>query len=90
MEKYIESITALEIEITGTQIRVWRQEPWFSEQTSENTKKELDLALTQHLKKKGKMGRKEIADFLFMIDRVNAVEVKNADGSGIVLYKDWP
>lgn len=34
--------------------------------------------------------KKELADVLIKFEGVNAVEVLDASGNGIVVYKDWP
>lgn len=90
--KYIESITQLEVWNTGLRIRVWRQENDLSPDTLLQTEAELQDALIQgiSLSVVNRRNREVIANILFEIDRVNAVEVKNDAGNGVVMYKDWP
>jgi hypothetical protein len=86
MNKYIESITQIETALPNYIIRVWRQENDYTQAIEETTQQEIEKVL------KGvpwPLTRKQIADALFEIDRVNAVEVK-LQGNGVVMYKNWP
>jgi len=68
-------------------IRVWRQEPLDYQQSVRNV----------DLRERAMNACVEVGGDAFFIameimglDRVNAVEVLDADGNGEVLYKDWP
>ena len=91
MNKYIESITSITISVSGLEVRVWREEVDYKEETEMRTHQELLDALLG-LKSLSRIAwdRKAIADVFFEVDRVNAVEVKNKSGDGVVLYKNWP
>lgn len=70
----------------GRVIRCWRQEdsPDFDVEDNQvaiyNALQGTSPTLTDH----------EIALTVLQLDRVNAVEVLNRFGCGVVLYKNWP
>jgi hypothetical protein len=62
-------------------IRIWRQE--------ELTGPINNVDLLKVLEKEFSSAQ-DIADFLIELPRVNAVEVLNHFGEGIILYNNWP
>lgn len=89
-KKYIESVTSLKVHISGLEVRVWREESDYDYRTSPIAQDDLHEALIEKLTNENAGNRKAIADILFEVERVNAVEVKDKEGNGIVLYKNWP
>jgi len=80
-----ESMTALEF--NGLKIRCWREED-MSYFRPDETKIEIDTLIRTF---KADITLKDIAlTLLNYIDRMNAVEVTNSFGNGIVLYSSWP
>ena len=80
-----ESMTALEF--NGLKIRCWREED-MSYFRPDEPKIEIETLLMTF--KEG-IAPKDIAlTLLNYIDRMNAVEVTNSFGNGIVLYSSWP
>jgi DNA-binding transcriptional regulator GbsR (MarR family) len=90
MKKYIESISQLEIAASGLVVRVWREENSYDTLVPDDTWEVLNDCLIEKITTDIAKNKKAIADILFEVDRVNAVEVKDKHGNGIVLYKDWP
>lgn len=67
----------------GLAIRVWREETSI-ESAPDN--KDLVEAVENSPSKLGN----ELAASILRVDRVNAVEILDSNGNGIVLYRDWP
>lgn len=65
-------------------IRVWRQEKAGFQMNHEHFRYRIRTAI------EGKKVREEIADAILAVDSVNAVEVVDIYGDGLVYYKDWP
>lgn len=89
MEIYLESMTKLVHKVEPWKeltIRCWRQEENYTPETNHKNAKDIGVALSKLATK----DLKEIAEWLLQIDRMNAVEVIDQGGFGIVLYKDWP
>src|SRR5688572_30649073 len=74
-------------------IRLWRQETIYVDEDSESVRNEairiLD-ARKRFVNDKGEKEKYEMAMTLIQIDRMNAVEVVDEKGDGVVVYKDWP
>lgn len=80
-----ESMTA--IEFNGLKIRCWREED-MSYFRPDETKIEIDTLIRTF---KADIAPKDVAlTLLNYIARMNAVEVTNSFGNGIVLYSNWP
>lgn len=80
----VESIT--QFKSHGYDIRVWREENHFEEYSGLATATNFENLLAPL----GAMNMNDIAALLLNQSRVNAVEVKNGSGCGIVVYADWP
>lgn len=90
MNIYIESMTKLVIqELT---IRAWREEikpesvdlDWSKEVT------ELITIAYDEIPEGEVVSFSDIANKFLAIDRMNAIEVLDPEGNGVVLYKNWP
>ena len=82
-----ESMTRFRVTTTGAIIRCWRQEDGYSAEIVENTRREIDEVLqAANITKPTAAG----AEMLLEIDRMNAVEILDGSGNGLVVYKDWP
>lgn len=67
-------------------IRLWRQEHDYEDKNSEESIK----AAADAIKDLKTEDKKEIAEAILKVDRMNAVEVVDEQNFGCVLYKDWP
>lgn len=67
-------------------IRLWRQELNYEDKNSEESIK----AAADAIKDLKTEDKKEIAETILKVDRMNAVEVLDETGNGICTYKDWP
>ena len=84
----IESMTTLRVPQEAWTIRVWREEEELQE-TYDN--RDLSGAVFEFIRQDVPFRRKMVlAELLAALPRVNAVEVKDADGNGLVVYKNWP
>jgi hypothetical protein len=98
MEILIESMTRLVImPAPGRQfiIRLWRQEEKYSDAIRQRTLLQaaaLAEGFTYPIN--GKLtelpDKCEVAKVLLGMERMNAVEVLDESGEGVVVYKDWP
>jgi hypothetical protein len=80
MSKLRESMTPLKYGIYS--VRIWRQE----ELTGSFDNQDLIDAAAQYEIASGQ----DLADLLIELPRVNAVEVLDPKGFGVVLYQNWP
>lgn len=80
MSKLRESMTPLKYGIYS--VRIWRQE----ELTGPIDNYDLIDALGKYEVASGQ----DLADLLIELPRVNAVEVLDPKGVGVVLYQNWP
>jgi hypothetical protein len=96
MNILIESMTRLVImPAPGRQfmIRLWRQEETYSDAIRERTLLQaaaLAEGFTYPINGKAMVDKCEVAKVLLGMDRMNAVEVVDESGEGVVVYKDWP
>ena len=81
----IESMTTFQRD--GLTIRIWQAE---DEVLDSYDRSDLELRLGQILFNMDTPRIGKVAEALANLPGVNAVEVKNAKGNGIVLYKEWP
>lgn len=93
MEVYFESMTKVVYSRRPWEqliIRVWRNE--IDEIGEEEMQTKNNAEIHEALMKLNLINhsKKEIAEWLLQIDRMNAVEVLDHTGFGVVLYKDWP
>lgn len=65
-------------------IRIWREEPTPYEQVNNLDLFQAIACLTPEITEE------KAARAILIVPRVNAVEVLNEDGNGVVLYRDWP
>lgn len=65
-------------------VRIWRYEHLAAQVYHDQLREQVREQI------KGKAEPLEIAQLLLAMGGVNAVEVLDAYGDGIVLYKDWP
>jgi hypothetical protein len=93
-EILIESMTRFTFRLSPGKfynIRMWRQEKAYSDSSSVEV---YDIArkLLENQKHwfKDKTSKSEVAQALLQVDRMNAVEVLDEMGDGVVMYKDWP
>lgn len=86
MKVLIESMTRIEMRKPNVVIRVWRQEESFDTMNRHSTQGDVMNALSATELN----GFNEIASAVLALERVNAVEVLDQYGDGVVLYKDWP
>lgn len=77
----IESIS--QFKIREFDIRVWREESDFYAHMKKSISDELRNSVNV-------ITMREIACELIQLPNVNAVEVKDQSGNGIVVYADWP
>jgi len=70
--------------VQGLRCRVWRNEERIQEQYDNHDLKEAALELG------ARASRATVAELLSKRPRVNAVEVVDADGEGVVIYQEWP
>lgn len=86
MSIYIESMT--KFSLPGLKIRIWREEKETPEDPGTFDKPyDLQEAMDRLDVHKSFY---EMAKELLEIERVNAVEILDPAGDGIVIYKDWP
>lgn len=90
----LESITALACAPEYWTIRVWREETELAEKYDQ---RDLFAAVQVFLHRKDADGNPEpvrkkvvLAEMLAALPRVNAVEVKDDHGNGLVVYVNWP
>lgn len=92
MEIYHESMTKVIWQIAPwlqLTIRCWRHDPDYKgEETDAKNTSEIMAALKEI--EKGETARLSIANHLIKLERMNAVEVLDAQQNGCVLYADWP
>lgn len=92
MDILIESMT--KVIFPPYTIRCWRQEDRYSDAVKAKTLEEIYLALKKINGMRYKIfpgdGVAFVAKELIKMDRMNAVEVIEDDGNGVVLYKNWP
>jgi hypothetical protein len=88
----IETISQFELTVGLDEIyvRVWRGQDSYTTPIRHRTESTLFEAGVRFTRTKEPWTIFDLAKHLLEIDRVNAVEVKNAQGNGVVLYKDWP
>ncbi len=73
--------------LLGCMFRVWREEvtkPPFYDSRDEV------LSEARRLRQQPMINEWGLAEGLLNLDRVNAVEVLDSNGEGMVCYKDWP
>lgn len=80
--RIIESMTRVTLP-NKLYIRVWRQE---SEVKAEYNNQDIHDVC----KRNAHLDPGEIAEQVCKLDRINAVEVLYNDGSGLLIYPDWP
>jgi hypothetical protein len=96
MEILIESMTRLVIMPSPSRqfiIRLWRQEEKYSDEIRQQTLLQaaaLAEGFTYPMHGKVMADKFEVAKVLLGMDRMNAVEVVDESGEGVVVYKDWP
>lgn len=98
MEILIESMTSIDSEILTDygykklKVRCWREEQVYNDETEENTRTEVRELLRDFFpkKEKGVSRRWQVASLILNLEDMNAVEVLNDNGNGVVLYKNWP
>lgn len=80
---YRESITPVQDALGFAKARIWREE---GEQVGEKT------CLIQSTKEilGMRISLSDMAECIIHLPRVNAVEVTDPTGNGVVLYADWP
>lgn len=90
----IESITELTCAQENWKIRVWREETELKDQYDN---RDLNAVVFAFLRRKDAEGNPEpvrrksvLAEMFAAVPRVNAVEVKDSGGSGVVVYVSWP
>lgn len=92
MELYYESMTKVIFQLqvwNQLTIRCWRQEPDYKdEETDSKNLSDIQNALKEI--KKDEATKLSIANHLIKLERMNAVEVLDAQFSGPLVYKDWP
>lgn len=89
MEIYIESMGKFFHRVAPWStytIRLWRQESNYDDKNSEESIK----AAADAIKDLKTEDKKEIAEAILKVDRMNAVEVLDGTGNGVIFYKDWP
>lgn len=93
METLIESMTRVNLGdfnvfYGGSFMRVWREERpelgWNFARTRDEIHQKIELNI------RGVVGMREMAEAVLAMDRVNAVEIVDSHGQGMVAYKDWP
>jgi hypothetical protein len=90
MTIYTESMTKLYLH--DLTIRAWRQETE-PESTETNYSKEVaDLLVEKYesIPEESPVSFSDIAKIFLEIERMNAIEIVNSQGDGVVVYKDWP
>ncbi len=94
MEIYIESMTKVIVPWAGLVIRCWRQEDMIDDKTNKKNQEELRLFVlnkdNSDLFSIGGNSCYPIAEAVLKLERMNAVEVLDGAGNGVVLYRDWP
>lgn len=70
-------------------IRCWRQESFVDNETDDRNRTDIYGVLAL-LDERDKKDRSVIAKKLLELELMNAVEVIEENGNGVVLYKDWP
>ena len=80
--RIIESMTKITLP-NGYTVRVWRNESKL-EQHYDNS--DINSLALQNVD----LTKSELTEALCKLPRVNAVEVLNSDGSGILIYPEWP
>lgn len=91
MELYNESMTKVMFQLQPWEqlmIRCWRHEPDYQQNTDSQNTIDVMNALKEINKKEA--DKLSIANHLIKLERMNAVEVLDAQNSGPVVYKDWP
>ncbi len=86
MEIYVESVKSYEC--GPWKVRVWRKEEDVK-LIDDND----DMDVLEIIKKAEKFvtpSRSNLAVNVLNLEKVNAVEVKDETGFGVVLYRDWP
>lgn len=68
-------------------IRCWRQEVEYDEFVKHGTATDISIAVSEL--KRG-LSAKQVCETLLALVSMNAVEVIDNDGNGLVMYKDWP
>ena len=92
MELYYESMTKVVFQLQPWEqlvIRCWRQETDYQEGKTDNENTTDVLRALKEISKE-EANKLSIAKHLINLDRMNAVEVLDAQNSGPVVYKDWP
>lgn len=84
MKVLIESMTRYKFQ--GFTVRCWREEESFSMEAQRITFRDINIAINGV----GSYDENTIAETLIKLDRMNAVEVLDKRGQGVVLYKNWP
>lgn len=88
----IESMTRISLSLGDYVIRVWRQEDKLKDEYDNEDLKiaAYSISLPSRELRKKAYYYKTIAEMMLQIDRVSAVEVTHRDGTGVVLYREWP
>lgn len=81
---YIESMTKVTDIEKNLAVRCWRHE-LNKDYNPTSNKREITEVLAQEYPT-----AYAAAEAVLEIDRMNAVEILDSDGNGVVLYKDWP
>jgi hypothetical protein len=89
-KRVIESMTQIVDRHGGFRVRVWRQEDSLRSVYNNEDILEKVQSWTEFKKTIGGWFSHELADFILKMERVNAVEVVDKFGNGIVLYSEWP
>lgn len=92
MELYNESMTKVVFNLQAwfqITIRCWREETNYNETETDSQNVEDIIKALKEIKKDDAT-KMSIANHLIKLDRMNAVEVLDQQGSGPVVYKDWP
>jgi ABC-type lipoprotein export system ATPase subunit len=95
MELYYESMTKVVHQLEPwwqVTIRCWRhEEVFYDDKVGDVDDKNVEeiMKSLKELKKEGQ-SKAVIANHLIKMERMNAVEVIDQQGSGCVVYKDWP
>lgn len=93
MPRVVESMTRVEL-TDGRVVRVWRDETALPHETEADW---IEIAYRNRLNLAGPIAdllanvpSNEVARRVATMKRVNAVEVLEKDGSGVLVYPEWP
>ena len=90
MKKFpcIESMTRVAVD--GLVVRVWREEESIQETYENSDIAEEVRRICGAYYEASEASRKDIVAALVDLPRINAVEVTNVNGDGVVVYVNWP